>query len=174
MRQKDEQREKYPWKKISIKIEKIETVIAAICLITSTLLIFLAAVVRSFSQPINWSLDISLFLFAWAVFFSADVAYRDDKLVSLDFILELIPDKLTRIFQILIYIIIFIFLVALVYYGAILVYKTRARAFQGIPNFSYSWITISLPIGAMLLVRSTVEKLIFILRKQKKDTADDA
>ena len=172
MGQNDEQREKCTWKKISIRIERIETVIAAICLITSTLLIFLAAVVRSFSQPINWSLDISLFLFAWAVFFSADVAYRDDKLVNLDFVLEIIPDRLTRIFQILIYLIIFTFLVALVYYGAILVYKTRARAFQGIPNFSYSWITISLPIGAMLLVRSTIEKLIFILRDRKEETDD--
>ena len=72
-------------------IEKGEAVIAAFCLITSTVLIFIAAVMRSISQPINWSLDISLFLFAWATFLSADVAYREDKLVNLDFLISALP-----------------------------------------------------------------------------------
>jgi len=150
---------------LSKKIESWETVVAGICLISSTILIFFAAVVRSFSQPINWSLDISLFLFAWAAFLSADVAYRDNKLVNLDFVLDVVSPKVKRVLMILIYLIILTFLLALVYYGSILVYKTRARAFQGIPNFSYSWITMSLPIGAIFLVRSTIEKLVPLFQK---------
>ena len=150
---------------LSKKIEDGESVVAGVCLIASTSLIFLAAVVRSFSRPINWSLDISLFLFSWAVFFSADVAYRDNKLVNLDFFLSKAPDNIRRILSAVIYIIIFVFLLALVYYGFILAYKTRARAFQGIPNFSYSWITMSLPVGALLLLRSTVEKMIALFRQ---------
>jgi len=160
-------------KSLSEKIESGETVVAGVCLISSTLLIFLAAVVRSFSQPINWSLDISLFLFAWAAFLSADIAYRDNKLVSLDFVLESVSERVKKALMILIYFIILIFLLSLFYYGTILVYKTRARAFQGIPNFSYSWITMSLPLGALLLVRSTIEKLIPLLRKLKIEGSRD-
>lgn len=144
-------------------IEKGEAVIAAFCLITSTVLIFIAAVMRSISQPINWSLDISLFLFAWATFLSADVAYREDKLVNLDFLISALPEKGRKTLQLLIYTVILVFLLALIYYGFILAWKTRARAFQGIPSFSYSWITLSLPIGAMLLTRSTVEKIAVLL-----------
>ena len=144
---------------ISKRIEAGEIVIAGVCLIASTFLIFLAAVVRSISRPINWSLDISLFLFSWAVFFSADVAYRDNKLVNLDFLLSRAAPAVKRLLQIIIYGIILVFLAALVYYGAILAYKSRARAFQGIPNFSYSWVTLSLPAGALLLMRSTLEKI---------------
>ena len=152
-------------KYLSKKIEDGESVVAGVCLIASTSLIFLAAVVRSFSRPINWSLDISLFLFSWAVFFSADVAYRDNKLVNLDFFQARLSDNMRRILSLVIHLIILVFLLALVYYGIILAYKTRERAFQGIPNFSYSYITMSLPVGALLLLRSTVEKIITLFRK---------
>jgi len=152
-------------KYLSRKIEDAESVVAGVCLIASTSLIFLAAVVRSFSRPINWSLDISLFLFAWAVFFSADVAYRDNKLVNLDFFLAKLSDNMRRFLSLVIHLIILVFLLALVYYGIILAYKTRQRAFQGIPNFSYSYITMSLPVGALLLLRSTAENILALFSK---------
>ncbi len=146
--------------KLERRVQQTEAVVAAFCLVSSTALIFGAAVMRSISRPINWSLDISLFLFAWATFFSADVAYRENKLVNLDFLITALPDRARKGLQLLIYLIILVFLVALVYFGFILAYKTRERAFQGIPSFSYSWITLSLPIGSMLLVRSTIEKIV--------------
>lgn len=155
-------------------VQRAEAAVAGFCLVTSTVLIFFAALARSFSRPINWSLDISLFLFAWAVFLSADVAYRENKLVRLDFFVTALPGAVKTALQLLVYLVILAFLVALIYVGFVLTYRTRARAFQGIPSFSYSWITLSLPIGSILLARSTLEKMVALLARRDRPDVDTA
>lgn len=150
--------------KLSQHIVRIETTAAAVCLTTSTFLIFIAAVARSFEHPINWALDISLFLFAWATFLSADVAFRDDKLVSLDMFVSWAPPGVIRVVKGVIYLVILAFLVALLAYGLRLAYVSRARAFQGIPTVSFSWVTLSMPVGASLLIETTLEKMWALVR----------
>jgi TRAP-type C4-dicarboxylate transport system permease small subunit len=129
---------------------KIEEYVAAFLLLGATLTIFFAAVFRSFDRPLNWSLDIALFLFAWSVFLSAEVAMRKGNLVNVDFLLQRFPEPVQRALGILIYVIIFAFLATLAGFGIYLSYATRERAFQGIPTFSYTWITLSVPVGCIL------------------------
>jgi hypothetical protein len=43
--------------------------------------------------------------------------------------------------------------------GVYLSWISRARSFQGIPEISYSWVTLSLPVGAVLLLISTALKV---------------
>ena len=129
---------------------KIEEYVAAFLLLGATLTIFFAAVFRSFDRPLNWSLDIALFLFAWSVFLSAEVAMRKGNLVNVDFLVQRFPEPVQRILGILIYLIIFTFLATLAGFGIYLSYATRERAFQGIPTFSYTWITLSVPVGCIL------------------------
>lgn len=149
---------------VSRHIIRIETAFAGTCLSTSTVLIFIAAVARSFDHPINWALDISLFLFAWATFVSADVAYRDDKLVNLDIFSHRLADRTAALLKIGVYFVILLFLAALVIYGGRLVYVSRARAFQGIPTVSFSWVTLSIPVGAALMIQTTMEKIRALVR----------
>ncbi len=159
-------------KKLSVHLKKLETAVAAVCLVSSTLLIFLAAVARSISQPINWSLDISLFLFAWSTFLSADVAFRNDKLVSVDLLVEHLPERARAALKVGLYLLILVFLALLAGFGAKLAYTSRQRAFQGIPAFSYTWITLSLPFGAALLMQTTVGKLWRLLSKRGADATE--
>jgi TRAP-type C4-dicarboxylate transport system permease small subunit len=156
--------------KIMKIISKVELAVAAVCLVTSTSMIFLAAILRRVGNPINWSIDISLFLFAWCIFLSADIALRDDRLVSFDLISEKLPKKFNRVLCTILYVIIFAFLVLLLVYGSILAYTTRIRTFQGIPGFSYTWITLSLPVGALLMIQTVIYKIIGFYRK-KEDVA---
>ena len=44
-------------------------------------------------------------------------------------------------------------------YGLPLSYTTRFRAFQGIPGFSYSWVTLSVPIGCALMLITAILKI---------------
>ena len=46
-----------------------------------------------------------------------------------------------------------------IYTGILLSYVSRARSFQGIPEVSYSWVTMSLPVGGGLLLITTLLKL---------------
>jgi TRAP-type C4-dicarboxylate transport system permease small subunit len=52
-----------------------------------------------------------------------------------------------------------IFLIYLIYAGLWLSWISRARSFQGIPWISYSWVTLSLPVGAVLLLFTTALKM---------------
>lgn len=145
---------------------KIEEYVAAFLLLGATLVIFFAAVFRSFDRPLNWSLDIALFLFAWSVFLSAEVAMRRGILVNVDFVASLFPQSVQRALNVLIYAIIFAFLGTLLGFGIYLSWVTRERAFQGIPTFSYTWITLSVPVGSSLCMINCVRTIRGILRER--------
>ena len=149
---------------------KIEEYVAAFLLLGATLVIFFAAVFRSFDRPLNWSLDIALFLFAWSVFLSSEVAMRKGNLVNVDFLIQRFPQSVQRIIGTIVYLIILAFLATLVVFGIYLSYVTRARAFQGIPTFSYTWITLSVPVGGILCMINCVRMIRRSLQNQPSDT----
>jgi TRAP-type C4-dicarboxylate transport system permease small subunit len=68
-------------------------------------------------------------------------------------------EKTKRIIAIVNYSIILIFLVALVFFGIKLSIFSRSRVFQGIPGFSYSWVSMSVPVGSFLQIITVVLKL---------------
>jgi TRAP-type C4-dicarboxylate transport system permease small subunit len=123
------------------------------------LLIFSAGIARVMKYPINWAIDISTFLFAWSCFLSADVAWRENKLMSIDLLVKLFPEKVRRMMKFFNYAVLIGFLLYLVIFGVWLSYATRARAFQGIPSFSYSWVTLCVPVGSILLLVTTILKI---------------
>jgi TRAP-type C4-dicarboxylate transport system permease small subunit len=124
-----------------------------------SLLVFTAAVGRTLHYPLNWAMDAATFLFAWAVFLGADAAMRLDRL----FCIEVITMKLSRNAQLYLkvinYIIIIMFLVGMIVYGSWLSYTTRLRTFQGIPGFSYTWVTLSVPFGCALMLITAILKI---------------
>lgn len=135
-----------------------------IFLVTSTFLIFMAAVMRTMGRPMNWSLEISMFIFAWCVFLSADVALREDRMVNLDLVVKRLPAKTQLSLQLLCYVIILVFLAVLVYYGFFLTWRTRVRTFHGI-DFSYAWITVSLPVASVFMGMTACLKIRNIYRR---------
>ncbi len=122
-------------------------------------LVFIAAATRYMGHPINWSVDIAVCLFAWCTFLGGDVAMRNNKLMNVEFFINKLSWKNKNYIEMLNLFIILIFLAALVGYGVKLSYTTRFRAFQGIPWFSYTWVTISVPIGSILMVITTIRKI---------------
>lgn len=152
-------------KKVLDFINKAEMYIAATCLVVATIITFVAAITRVMDYPLNWSIDMALFLWAWCIFFAGDLALREDKLISFDILIIKMPPKVRRIHITFLYLIILAFLIALLVYGSMLAYTTRIRPFQSIPSISYTWVTVSLPIGALLMIRSVISKIIGLYKK---------
>ncbi len=146
-------------KKLYHFVCKAEVFLAATCFVVSCALIFVAAIARTVRHPINWSQDMSLFLFAWSVFLSADAALRADKLVNIDLLVTHLHLKARTVLNTIIYIIIFVFLVLLFYNGIKLSLFSRRRVFQGIPGFSYSWVMLSIPVGSLLQMITVILKI---------------
>ncbi len=155
-------------KRIYDFIGRLELIITKVSLGTLTLLVFASAIARTIKHPIAWAVDAATFLFAWCVFLSGDIALRNDKLVSIDLFTKRLPKKAQFCLRIFNDLLIIVFLALLIGYGFKLSYTTRLRTFQGIPGFSYTWVTLSVPVGSMLMLMTTVKKIIGNLKSGPK------
>jgi len=146
-------------KKLYEYICKGETFVIKVFLVFMVGLVFIAASTRYLGYPINWSVDMAVCLFAWCTFLGGDVAMRNNKLMNVDFLISKLSEKNKKFIEIINLFIILIFLAALVGFGVWLSYTTRFRAFQGIPGFSYTWVTLSVPVAGALMVITTILKI---------------
>jgi TRAP-type C4-dicarboxylate transport system permease small subunit len=146
-------------KKLYERVCAAEAWIAATFLILMVVLIFLGGVMRMLGHPINWSSDAATCFFAWAGFLCADIAWRKNSLMSIELVTERLPPALRKLFAYCNYAIIVAFLVYVMIGGVWLSWISRARSFQGIPEISYSWVTMSMPVGATLLLITAFLKI---------------
>ena len=116
---------------------------------------------------LNWSVDMAQCLFAWCTFLAADIAMRKDKLMKVDFLVAKLSEKNRDTIEYINLFIILIFLAALIVFGVWLSYTTRFRSFQGIPGFSYTWVTLSVPVGGALMLITTILKIREKLKAKK-------
>ena len=70
-----------------------------------------------------------------------------------------LPERIHFAFRLINYALITAFLLYLIVMGVYLSWISRVRSFQGIPEVSYSWVTMSLPFGALLLLITTALKV---------------
>lgn len=135
-----------------------EAIIAAALLIAMVALIFAGGVARVLGHPLNWTVDFATACFAWAAFLCADIAWRRGSLMSIDVLTRRLPPALQAACRWLNYLLISAFLLYAIGMGLWLSWVSRERSFQGIPEVSYSWVTMSMPAGAALLLLTTVLK----------------
>lgn len=153
--------------KIYENICEVEAFVARTTLWGMVILIFAAGIARLLGHPINWAIDLSTCLFAWSCFLSGDIAWRENKLMSVDVFVRLFPEKVRRYFDLFNYLVIMGFAIYLVVFGMQLSYTSRARTFQGIPNFSYTWVTLSLPVGAIFILITGILKMKHDLKQNR-------
>jgi TRAP-type C4-dicarboxylate transport system permease small subunit len=139
-------------KKLYERVCAAEAWVAAALLVLMVALIFLGGVMRTLGEPINWASDFATAVFAWACFLCADIAWRNNALMSIDLVIDRLPLRLRKLCIYCNYMIIAVFLIYVVIGGLWLSWISRERSFQGIPEISYSWVTLSMPVGAALLL----------------------
>ena len=138
---------------------KIEETIVAVFVAVITFLIFISALARGIGHPINWAPDTSLLLLSWVVFLGADTALRRADFIRVDMLLLRFPPKLQKFLYYLYYAGIIAFLLLIIRFGIPLSLENTKRNFQGM-EISYSWATISAPVGAALMILTIILKLI--------------
>lgn len=140
-------------------LTRIEVILAAVLLVLMVVLIFTGGVARMMRHPLNWTVDFSTCFFAWAAFLAADAAWRNDALLGVTVVTSRLGRAAQRVLVYVNYAIISAFLIYVIYAGVDLAIVSAARSFQGIPWISYSWITMSLPVGGLLLLVTTMVKV---------------
>ena len=136
-----------------------QALVAGTLLVLMVLLIFAGGVSRVLGYPLNWSTDFATAFFAWACFLCADIAWRQGSLMSIELVAARLPPAAQKALRLANYALISAFLVYLMVMGTWLAWTSRVRSFQGIPEISYSWVTMSLPVGGALLLATTMLKV---------------
>lgn len=136
-----------------------EGVVAASLLLAMVALVLAGGVSRAVGAPLNWTMDLATALFAWACFLCADIAWRRDQLMSIGWVTARLPPRAKVALRWVNYAVIAAFLVFAVVMGLWLSWVSRARTFQGLAGVSYSWVTLSLPVGCALLLATTLAKV---------------
>ena len=150
-----------------------ESFIVKVSLVFVLGLVFLAAATRYAGYPINWSVDVAVCLFAWCTFLGGDVAMRNKKLMKVDMLIGMLSAQNKKRVEILNLVIIMVFLAAMIGFGLWLSYTTRFRSFQGIPGFSYTWVTLSVPVGSILMMITAALQIRELLEDQGERSAPE-
>lgn len=135
---------------------KLELTISAAALVLATLILCIAAIFRTAGRPLGYTTEISLCLFAWCIFLGADVAYRHNKLVYVEVVLNKAPKRAKQIIYGIIYLVIAAFLCLFLYESIKLTSYSWIRRWTSIPALSYGWIAMSVPFGSLMLLVTTV------------------
>ncbi|MBQ6373577.1 MAG: TRAP transporter small permease [Clostridia bacterium] len=150
-------------KKIYEKYCVVEQWIALLLLAGITLLVFVAALARTFNHPINWAQDAALVMFAWMCFLGGDIAIRTTGLIGVDLFVNKFPKAVQKGIDILFKLIIMVFLVVLAVYGYQYVVGYAKRMITTL-NISYAWVTASVPVGGALMFINTAINLVRSIR----------
>ena len=124
----------------------------------TSLLVFVGAVARTLGSPLIWSVDIAQAAFVWACVLGADVALKRGAHIEIDILVVRFSAGVRRVLAGLWWVVIALFLACLVFYGVQLMRLNVERPL-GDTGLSYVWVTAAIPVGALLMLITTLRML---------------
>ena len=144
-------------------LARVEELISRVLLALLVLLVFVPAVSRTFNRPIIWSIEIAQLLFAWLAFLGANQAMRAGAHIGVDVLTRNLPPRIRQAVALFNLGLIAAFLAALLWYGVELTFVSVDRRFMT-TNLSFAFATVAAPLGAALLLFTTLGRLTAVLR----------
>lgn len=145
-------------KKLAKGYAKFENFITNFLMIGVVVFVFAASVMRWAGYPLSWSVEFAQFLFVWVIFLGANRCLREDRHIGVDFFVKKLNPKANAVLEIVISILIMAFLVFLINFGIQLSIENSVRLISNLP-LSYSFITMAVPIGSILMLITLIFKV---------------
>ena len=137
---------------------KVEFAVGAMLLAVITGLVFVAAVMRFFGNPLIWSVDLAQLLFIWLCFVGATKAMRERAHLGVDLLVRVLPHIGRLWLETVLAAVTIVFLGILIWTGVELTLLNIERQF-GDSGLSYGWVTVAVPAGSVLLIASILANL---------------
>ncbi|WP_209121640.1 TRAP transporter small permease [Alkalihalobacillus sp. BA299] len=144
--------------KIGRTYVKTENFITDFLMIGVVFFVFIASVMRWAGSPIPWSVEFAQLLFVWVIFLGANRALREDRHIGVDFFTKKLPDRLRVTLEILMMLLVMGFLIFIGYFGILLSIENSVRLISNL-TMSYSFVTLSVPIGCILMIFTILIKI---------------
>lgn len=145
-------------KRIGQLYVSFENFITNLLLVAIVFFVFTSAVMRWVGVPLSWSVEFAQLLFVWVIFLGANRTLRENKHIEVDFFVKMMPEKVRSIIDIVMNVLVIAFLLFLTKYGIQLSIENSVRQISNLP-LSYSFITMAVPIGSILMILTTIIKL---------------
>lgn len=153
-------------KKIVNYYIKLEDFLTNTLMIGVVFFVFIAAVLRWFGHPIAWTVGFAEFIFVWVIFLGANKALRLNQHIGVDFFVKRLPKKPQMVIETFSYFVIIAFLVYLSIKGIGLSMDNFNRKINNIA-LSYSFVTMAVPIGSLLMSITLTNKIYVNVLKLK-------
>ena len=155
-------------RKIRRIINKTEDVFSVSILIVLCVVVFLQVFFRYVvNKPLAWSEELARFLSIYLVYIASSVVLRDDSHMSMDYVVQLLPDKARAVVDIIGKVIISSFLVLAIIKSFTIV---RITFYQVSPslNIPMGIIYAALPISFSLMLIDFITRIILTQREGDK------
>jgi len=115
--------------------------------------IFIVALIEIFfryvlGMPLAWSFTLLKVLTVWGVMLSISVALKSGEHVAVEGVVRLLPRRYQKIVLMFGYLLIALYMVALVWQGFLLLMKPQGMIL--VLNISYRWVLASVPVTAAI------------------------
>lgn len=147
------------------RLGQIELAACVALLAIITGLVFVAALMRFFGQPLIWSVDMAQLLFMWLCMLGASRAMREKSHIGMEMLVQYLGYRRQFWLEMLMSAIVLVFLGMLVVEGYELTMLNRERTF-GDSTLSYAWVTAAVPVGCIILGASLAHNMFVAWRRR--------
>lgn len=149
-------------------LDRIELFIGIALLGVIVVLVFIAAIMRTFGHPLIWSVDLAQLLFIWLCFVGASRALRAKAHLGVDLVVRYLGQQHRLVLELFLAAVCLVFLAVLSVEGVQLTLLNKERLF-GDSGLSYAYVTIAVPVGCLLLAVSILANLIDAWRQRRME-----
>ncbi len=138
--------------------DRIETILALLLLSATVVAVLVAAIGRSIGLPVTSAPQFAQLFLLWTCMFGADLCMRHGEHIRVTALPDLVSQPIRRGLSLFSTILILLFLVWIAWHGFNLAIRNWSRELGG-AGLSYGIVTLALPVGAVLLIISTLRRL---------------
>ena len=149
------------WKAVDWVVDSL----SALLLLAMSLVLAVEVVFRYLvNRPLVWTLEVSLFCFAWLMWIGATGSIREERQIRIDFMEKYAPLSLRRIVVPATTVLSMIFMVLVIYYGVYITESQMSAVFDILP-FSRGVQYAAAPIGGTLMLFSLARVFVRQVRR---------
>lgn len=158
-------------KKAGDILYRVETLVAGAGFVTMVGVIIINVLARfAFQKSFAWAEEIAYMAFNWAVYFGICVVYRNQGLISIDALVDRLPQGVQRIVQVFTFGLVGVANIALVVWGMQLALQSFSRKTPML-QIPYFFINISIPLACLILMMYSFDNMIKVIRGKNVESA---
>ncbi|MHB0776835.1 TRAP transporter small permease [Halomonas sp. WWR20] len=139
--------------------DKLEDSLAIVLLGCTSLTILASSTMRAIGHPFAGGAELAQFFFIWTAVLGADITLRRGGQVRIDALTVRMSPAVLRVTTSACLLLMLTFLALLVWYGFPLALSNWQRP-MGVAGLSYGYITLALPVGAVLMSLSLIRRIV--------------